>query len=43
MVALGFIGGVLHVLVFTEREDNLRIISLRKATRREMKAYDPEA
>ena len=43
MIALGFIGNVLHVLVFTERGDNVRVISLRKATKPEVKAYDPEA
>ena len=43
MIALGFIGSVLHVLVFTERGDNIRVISLRKATKPEVKAYDPEA
>ena len=33
--AAGFIGPELHVVVFTERGDNIRVISLRKATRRE--------
>ena len=37
--ALGFIGPVLHVAVFTERGDAVRIISLRKATRREAIRY----
>ena len=37
--AKGFIGRVLHVVVFTERGDDLRIISLRKATRREVLRY----
>jgi uncharacterized DUF497 family protein len=43
MIALGLIDAVLHVLVFTEREDNIRVISLRKANKRETKAYGSEA
>ena len=38
-IAIGFIGAVLHFVVFTERGDNIRIISLRKATRREARTY----
>ena len=38
-IAIGFIGAVLHLVVFTERGDNIRIISLRKATRREARTY----
>ena len=39
-VATGFLGDVLHVIVFTERgPDIIRIISLRKATKREQKIY----
>ena len=38
-VAIGFIGAVLYFVVFTERADNIRIISLRKATRREAYNY----
>jgi uncharacterized protein len=34
-IATGFIGDVLHVLVFTRRKTAIRIISLRKATKRE--------
>ena len=37
--ATGFIGAVLHFVVFTERGDNIRIVSLRKATRREARDY----
>ena len=37
--ATGFIGPVPHVVVFTERGDAVRIISLRKATRREALRY----
>jgi uncharacterized DUF497 family protein len=43
MIALGFIGPVLHTLVVTERGHNIRVISLRKATKPEVKAYVPEA
>ncbi|MCY3667024.1 MAG: BrnT family toxin [Gemmatimonadetes bacterium] len=38
-IAIGFIGVVLYFVVFTERGDNIRIISLRKATRREARNY----
>lgn len=38
-VALGFIGDRLHVLVFTMRGEVCRVISLRKANRREVKRY----
>jgi uncharacterized protein len=37
--ALGFIGPALHVLIFTERGEKVRVISLRKATKREVNAY----
>lgn len=37
--AVGFIGERLHVMVFTRRGPNIRIISLRKANRREVKLY----
>ncbi len=40
--ALGLIGDRLHMLVFTVRGDALRAISLRKASPREVKAYDDE-
>jgi uncharacterized DUF497 family protein len=40
MKALGFIGERLHVLVFTERGDKIRVISLRKANKREVNAYE---
>ena len=43
MIALGLIDAVLHVLVFTERDDSIRVISLRKANKRETKAYGSEA
>ena len=38
-VARGFIGVVLHVAVFTERDGETRIISLRKANAREERDY----
>ncbi len=37
--AVGFIGDRLHVLVLTIREDDIRIISLRKATRGEERRH----
>lgn len=39
-VAIGMIGARLHVLVFTMRGATLRVISLRKANRREINLYD---
>ena len=38
--SLGFIGSELHALVFTVRGDTMRIISLRKANRRERARYE---
>ena len=38
-IALGFITNRLHVLVFTMRGRKLRVISLRKANRKERAAY----
>jgi uncharacterized DUF497 family protein len=38
-VARGLIDGVLHVLIYTLRGDRLRVISLRKANRRERTRY----
>ena len=38
-VARGFIGSVLHVAAFTERDDKIRVISLRKANAREKREY----
>ena len=38
-VAHGYIGHRLHVLVFTERRDRVRVISLRKANEKEIEAY----
>lgn len=42
MRALGYIGERLHVLVFTLRGDTLRVISLRRANRREVKHYEEQ-
>jgi uncharacterized protein len=42
-VAAAPINGRLHVVVFTIRDDALRIISLRKATRREIKRHENQA
>ncbi len=38
--AIGFIESRLHVLVFTPRNEAIRVISLRKANDREVKRYD---
>jgi len=39
-VAIGYIDHRLHVLAFTERGDKVRVISLRKANKREVKRYE---
>jgi uncharacterized DUF497 family protein len=38
-VAIGLIGGRLHVLCFTDAMGGIRVISLRKANAREVKRY----
>ena len=38
-IARGFIGRRLYTVVYTERSSNIRIISLRKATNREVRNY----
>lgn len=38
--AFGFIGDRLHALIFTPNSDGIRIISLRKANKREVKHYE---
>lgn len=38
-VAIGYIGLRLYVLAYVERRDVLRVISLRKANRREIERY----
>ena len=39
--ALGFIGTRLHVIIFTETNTGIRVISLRKANNREQNRYEP--
>lgn len=39
MCAIGYIGDRLHVVVYVDRPDSRRIISLRKANLREAKQY----
>ncbi|PMS20168.1 BrnT family toxin [Trinickia dabaoshanensis] len=38
--ALGYIGHRLHMLVFTPRDGNVHVISLRKANAREVTRYE---
>ena len=42
IIALGFIGLRLHVICFTPIKDGVRIISFRKANKREVKNYEQE-
>ncbi|MGH8559319.1 MAG: BrnT family toxin [Methylococcales bacterium] len=42
-IALGYIGERLYSLVFTVRDDVLRVISLRKANQREVRNYEQQA
>ena len=37
---LGFVGRRLHALVFSETETSIRVISFRKANKREIKRYE---
>jgi len=39
---LGYIGGKLHAAVITPRGEKIRVISLRRANRREERAYEEE-
>jgi uncharacterized protein len=39
-IAIGIINKKVHVLVYTIREENIRIISLRKANKREREFYE---
>lgn len=41
-VALGCIDRSLHVLIYMERGDNIRLISLRKANSREREFYETQ-
>ena len=43
LVSIGPIGNRLYVMVFSLRETAVRIISLRKANRREVKEYENQA
>ena len=38
-IAVGYIGDRLYTVIYTERGDNKRIISLRKSSRKEMIEY----
>jgi len=38
--ALGFLNDRLHVLIFTETEQGIRVISFRRANGREVKLYE---
>jgi uncharacterized DUF497 family protein len=38
-IALGQLGGLVVVIVFTDREERVRVISIRKANRREHAIY----
>jgi uncharacterized DUF497 family protein len=42
-LAYGHLGERLHVLCFVEREDRIRVISFRKANKRERARYGDEA
>ncbi|MBF0398511.1 MAG: BrnT family toxin [Desulfobacterales bacterium] len=42
IIALGFINVRLHVICFTPIDDGVRIISFRKANKREIKYYEQE-
>jgi uncharacterized DUF497 family protein len=38
--ALGFLDGRLHALVFVETDEGIRVVSFRKANKREVKDYE---
>ena len=40
--ALGLVAGRLHALVFSETTKGIRVISFRKANKREVKRYEQE-
>ena len=40
--ALGYLDGRLHALVFTEASEGIRVISFRKANKREVQLYEQE-
>ena len=39
-IALGLIKNLLHVLTYTVRDENIRLINLRRANKRERKYYE---
>ena len=39
-VSVGFLGGRLHVVCYTPIKDGIRVISFRKANRREVRKYE---
>ncbi len=41
-IALGLIGNRLHIMIYTIRIDTIRIISLRKANKRENEFYETQ-
>jgi len=41
-VALGYIGKRLHVLIYTFRAETIRLISLRRANKREKEYYETQ-
>ena len=43
MIAQGFIDARLYILVFTRRGENIRIISLRKASKKEIETHEKTA
>lgn len=42
LVATSFIGNKLHVLVYVERGDRIRVISLRRAEKKEVRRYEED-
>lgn len=40
MTAIGSLSGIIHVLIFTMRGDTLRVVSFRKANKREVRRYE---
>ncbi len=42
MLGLGYIGKRLHVICFVPTDDGIRVISLRKANKKEMKRHETQ-
>jgi uncharacterized DUF497 family protein len=42
LVATGFIGMEIYVLIYVERDEATRVISLRKATKQEIRSYEEQ-